>query len=802
MADITARFRLDISGIDAALARVAAATISVQGAFAAANAALAPFAGAFSAIKESLDLGGHLTDMSAQTGIVVSDLVVLRQAFANAGMDAEVVGPQINRLQKALGGINEDGEPTNKTLAALGISMGELQSLSPAEQFARVSAAIATIPNATERASTAMGIFGRKGAAMQAIFLDSSAMEVARQQVGGLGDTMQANAPRFDSISDALESAHLKSQQLAAGFTASIAPALEAAGNALNTTDLTGLGRSLGEIAAGAIRLGQVLSGMIPQILGVVAAMAAYRTGFDAQVARALDNIGPVATRAFAQVRVAMATMNFSSVGTAARTAFASIGMAARTAALAIKSAVISTGIGILIVAIGMAVEGVIGKVQQMKEAIRAAGSASSDTLKAVNSVAAEMKIVSSEADKVALGKRIDQDIESAKESLAGLADQFENLTPEQRNDISKEYTQRIQLLEQMKASMAGITREVMAQRQAEKDRAEALAESQRKAAGLNAEIGKNKDALDKKISDAAFNDLASADQQDVTLAGVGASSTAEVDAEIALLAAKRESSSLTNDELVRMQSLIDAREKLIGIERDLAREREQAAKKAEEDAKKEAEAAVKRAEFTKDVNREIAKAKAEASGDKNTVARLDREAKIDQETKQGTSAGLAPDEAARLANAKVGAQDSAAAAQKDEQNRQTLTALDLETRLAEAKAVGNKEEAQRIEWLHKYNAELARLRDAMPEADAQAAAARLVNAQMAGEPQASAGGRTGALFASSLARIGGGGNFVSGGSDPILTENRRQTSILERIARSVSRQGGTQSVEVGYALA
>ncbi|MEI8311484.1 MAG: hypothetical protein WCH98_12085, partial [Verrucomicrobiota bacterium] len=106
MADITARFRLDISGIDAALARVAAATISVQGAFAAANAALAPFASAFAAIKESLDLGGHLTDMSAQTGIAVADLVVLRQAFANAGMDADAVGPQINRLQKALGGLN------------------------------------------------------------------------------------------------------------------------------------------------------------------------------------------------------------------------------------------------------------------------------------------------------------------------------------------------------------------------------------------------------------------------------------------------------------------------------------------------------------------------------------------------------------------------------------------------------------------------------------------------------------------------------------------------------------------------
>jgi serine/threonine protein phosphatase PrpC len=111
MADITARFRLDISGVDAALARIAAGTLAVQGAFAAANAALAPLAGAFNAVKESLDLGGQLSDISAQTGIAVDDLVVLRQAFQNAGVGADGVGPAINRLQKALGAGNQFVNP-------------------------------------------------------------------------------------------------------------------------------------------------------------------------------------------------------------------------------------------------------------------------------------------------------------------------------------------------------------------------------------------------------------------------------------------------------------------------------------------------------------------------------------------------------------------------------------------------------------------------------------------------------------------------------------------------------------------
>jgi len=262
VADITARFRLDISGIDAALTRVAAATLAAQGAFAAANAALAPFQGAFSAIKDSLDLGGRLSDVSAQTGIAVGDLVVLRQAFTNAGLGADAVGPAINRLQKALSGINEDGELTNQALADLGLSLAHLQSLSPAEQFDRVSAAIASLPDPTQRAAAAMGIFGKSGGQMMALFKDSSAMDVAAQQVGGLAAAMEANANRFDSISDAFGAAGLKGQQFAAGITAAIAPALEEIANALNETDLTGFGEAVGVLAAGSIQLGQALSGM------------------------------------------------------------------------------------------------------------------------------------------------------------------------------------------------------------------------------------------------------------------------------------------------------------------------------------------------------------------------------------------------------------------------------------------------------------------------------------------------------------------------------------------------------------
>ena len=857
MADITARFRLDISGVDAALARIAAGTLAVQGAFAAANAALTPLAGAFNAVKASLDLGGQLSDISAQTGIAVGDLVVLRQAFQNAGVGADGVGPAINRLQKALAGINEDGEPTNQHLAALGISMARLQSMSPGEQFEAVSAALASIPDPTQRAATAMGIFGRKGGEMMALFRDTSAMEVARQQVGGLASTMNANAGSFDAISDSFGAVQVKGQQLAAGLTAAIAPALTQIAESLNSTDLTGLGEALGAIASAAINLGAVLTQMIPQIMGVVTAMALFKTGFDAKVITMFSMIGPKALAAFAQVRVGMASISWSSFASAGRTALTSVATAARTAGVAIKGALISTGIGILVAALASGMEIIMGKLAQAKEAVRRVEEASNDSARAVKGLQEEFKGVSSEADKIELGKNIDQEVDRVKSKLAELNND-DTLSASQREDIAVHYRIEIGLLEKMKASMQNITPEIMSQRQAEKDRAAALEESRQAAANLNKELGKKKEGLDEKIQQDKFSQLSSTDQRDSVLGSIGAADTGAVDAELEVLAAKRESSFLTEAEINRMGALIDARGKLVDIERNIKREREEQARQAEEEARK-------RADFMEDNARSVATSNAQAAGDTTTVEAIKRTTKIDQETERGKAAGLSEYEARQAAIQKVMAEERAANAEKARLNAEAQTTLNLELEIAQAKARGNQEEADRLEWIKKYNDELERARSAgmneqqasnfatnsantdseaqqrqqsenrktfedelaiaeakkagnteevkrlewiqkynaaleraksagMNEQESQDNARRMANAQTKSSTASSERQSAGPLFASSMARIGAGGNFA-GGTDNLLSETRRQTSLLQKIANGVSRSP-TQPIE------
>ncbi len=63
--------------------------------------------------------GERFSDLSAQTGQTVSDLVVLEQAFVNAGLGADINAEQLGRFQKALSGMNEEGGKTTRCSASL-----------------------------------------------------------------------------------------------------------------------------------------------------------------------------------------------------------------------------------------------------------------------------------------------------------------------------------------------------------------------------------------------------------------------------------------------------------------------------------------------------------------------------------------------------------------------------------------------------------------------------------------------------------------------------------------------------------
>jgi len=220
------------------------------------GAVKAVFAGITSTIgsfTDALDMGGRLSDTASRTGMLAGEVLLLERAFENTGLSADNVAGTINKMQKALAGVNEEGEPTNKTFAQLGLNMSVLKTLSPDEQFKAIATAISDIPDPAERAAAAMSIFGKSGGALLPLFRDfSGTMSDAKGQLGGMVDVMNNNASTFDAVSDKIKVIQGKFTEFAAGILSVVVPALDFITEALSRIDAATIGKQLATAFMGA----------------------------------------------------------------------------------------------------------------------------------------------------------------------------------------------------------------------------------------------------------------------------------------------------------------------------------------------------------------------------------------------------------------------------------------------------------------------------------------------------------------------------------------------------------------------
>ncbi|NQX00454.1 hypothetical protein HQ447_07320 [bacterium] len=200
--------------------------------------ATAAFVGITAAVSKAIDKGGELNDMMLRTGASGKGLVILQKAFENAGLAASQVPQVLNKMQKALAGVNEEGEPTNAAFAKIGLSIEELQKLDPVEAFQKTAQAIAGIESPAQRTAAAMEIFGKSGGELLAVMNDPEAFAQARDQVGSLADMLPGVAGEFDSVGDAMGSFSSKVEQLGTRVAISLLPALTAMVELMNAVDL------------------------------------------------------------------------------------------------------------------------------------------------------------------------------------------------------------------------------------------------------------------------------------------------------------------------------------------------------------------------------------------------------------------------------------------------------------------------------------------------------------------------------------------------------------------------------------
>lgn len=257
MAQQTVSINLAVNGVTAALKSIKsigsavaslAKTVTLAGAALGGLGGVGSIAGLAAGVKQAADLGSRISDVSARTAIAARDVIILEQAFKNAGLSAERVPQAVTMLSRQLVQAQEKGGEAAAAFNKLGLSIDELLKMKPADQFKAVGNAIGNLQNPSQRAAVAMQLFGRSGSELLTLFRDPNGFAKAEKMVGGLADTIARNADSFDVISDSINAMGLKSQQFFSAFLGQIDDIVRYWLDAFESLDFTALGEKAGAL--------------------------------------------------------------------------------------------------------------------------------------------------------------------------------------------------------------------------------------------------------------------------------------------------------------------------------------------------------------------------------------------------------------------------------------------------------------------------------------------------------------------------------------------------------------------------
>jgi hypothetical protein len=166
--------------------------------------------------------------------------------FQNFSLMAEEAGVSVDQMTtlltfmtRNLGELTAGSKSAQKAFASIGLSLQDLQNLSPEQQFELISQRIMALPTAAQRTAAAMAIFGRQGAAAMGLIEAASngtITELARLQrqlgVTFSDDQIARGLPQgIEMMNDALARTGLVMQGFLNQFIGELAPYITTVAN-------------------------------------------------------------------------------------------------------------------------------------------------------------------------------------------------------------------------------------------------------------------------------------------------------------------------------------------------------------------------------------------------------------------------------------------------------------------------------------------------------------------------------------------------------------------------------------------
>jgi hypothetical protein len=252
MAALTFKVGGDTSGLSRAVSSAKGMLLGLgnvikSGALAGGAVAIGGLTTAVVGLKKALDLGGRLSDVSANTGLLAGEAMVLERALSDAGIGGEKLQATIQKMQKSIVEAGDGLITPKRALDELGLSVGGLLTMRPAEQFAAIQEALAGLSDPAERSARAMQIFGRSGGELGALFSNPEAMKNAAESVGTQAEILNKSAGEFDRSADILAGIGDKIRSFFVGLAGQLNSVLLPLLEQLNKVDFAKIGTAFGE---------------------------------------------------------------------------------------------------------------------------------------------------------------------------------------------------------------------------------------------------------------------------------------------------------------------------------------------------------------------------------------------------------------------------------------------------------------------------------------------------------------------------------------------------------------------------
>jgi hypothetical protein len=220
-------------------------------------------------ITSAIELGDEMKNLAGRTGASIPFLVDLQKLLKNSGISSMSGATALLNMQRALTGVNADGEPTNDMLARLKLNVDDLMKMTPEQQFLVIGNAISKLSTSAEQTAASFSIFGRAGASLKGIFKEAGFAELGTKQ-SQLGQSLAKNADNFSKISAKLRDSGEFFRGFFVEMAGAVAPSILELFKLFEGGDmLSGFGAKLGEqIKFGVeVLIGAFKSGMIFELL-------------------------------------------------------------------------------------------------------------------------------------------------------------------------------------------------------------------------------------------------------------------------------------------------------------------------------------------------------------------------------------------------------------------------------------------------------------------------------------------------------------------------------------------------------